>query len=612
MKRDYVIVEGKNYEEVLKSGLSDLKLKKDEVEIEVLKEQKSSLFKKSYIQLRLTVKQDKEELELIKKAQDINVEIEETVFKSDKLFYISYLLDGVYITINQLNKKDNNENLTIEILEYLDKKSVQEVNTEEIKRIVREKDGNPTKIAPQQEEVTIDGEALVEVSKDKLQAYITITEADGGKVITLNDAMEKLYQYNIKHGVDYDKLKNIIGNNILNEKVLIAEGKKAIDGKDGSLIYHFDMTKKHQPQILEDGSVDFKQLDLITNVHKGDILIEIQSPIEGTEGVNVLGEKIPPQKGKAPKILIGKNIIESKDGLKLYANLDGQVFYRDGKIEVNQVYEIPGDVDNSTGNIKFNGKVVVRGSVKSGFVVDAQGDIEVNGVVEGATLIARDNIILNRGVQGNNQAYLQCDGDLIAKYIENTRIKVSGNIQADCIMHSIVVSKGNVIVSGRRGLVVGGQVKVAEEIVAKIIGSNMGTSTIIEVGIDPDEKQRYDSIKKEITKIEENLSNLKKTIELLNKANKSSKLQENKEEILVKSLKTYEYLKDKYENLLNELNTLEIKMQNLSKGKIHVSNKLYPGVKVAIQNAVRHIHEEIPICTLYKKEGEIVIGPYEK
>lgn len=84
----------------------------------------------------------------------------------------------------------------------------------------------------------------------------------------------------------------------------------------------------------------------------------------------------------------GKNTEISEDGQNLIAAINGQINYIDGKVNVFQNYEVPANVDNSTGNINFIGNVIVRGSVLSGFVIQAGGNVEVGGVVEGATIIA--------------------------------------------------------------------------------------------------------------------------------------------------------------------------------------------------------------------------------
>ena len=44
---------------------------------------------------------------------------------------------------------------------------------------------------------------------------------------------------------------------------------------------------------------------------------------------------------------------------------------KDNKISVMALYEIPGDVNLSTGNLDFIGTIIVRGDVKDGFKVFA-------------------------------------------------------------------------------------------------------------------------------------------------------------------------------------------------------------------------------------------------
>ena len=52
-----------------------------------------------------------------------------------------------------------------------------------------------------------------------------------------------------------------------------------------------------------------------------------------------------------------------------------------GKVTVETVLVIPGDVNASTGNVNGLGTVIIKGNVEDGFEVSAQGNIEVNGFV---------------------------------------------------------------------------------------------------------------------------------------------------------------------------------------------------------------------------------------
>ena len=612
MSDRHIVIEGDTYEDALKIGLTKLNLLEDEVEIKILEEKRGSIFRRSYIKLSLIPKIKKADKYLFEETKNLNneVEIQENLSKMSS-FNIDYLADGVYATLSKNSSKKPEDKIN-DIVNYLEKKSVTEYDINIINKCIKEGITIPFKIAPYQKEILIDGEILVEVSKDKLQAYLIISKAMGGKDVTIDDIKIKLKEENIVYGIDERKIINMLQNGLFDEKILIASGKKPQDGENGRIKHHFQQIEKHKPKILKDGTVDFKDLSLISNVKKGQLLIELIPPTEGVLGTDVFGNEIPNNKGKVVQIIKGKNVVDNEEKTKVYAAVDGQVILKDGKIEVSKVYEVLSDVDTSTGNIKFNGKVLIKGNVKSGFSVEADEDIEVNGVVEGSTLIAKGNIYLNRGIQGNNQAYLECNGDLTAKYIENSTVKVLGNVEADVILHSNVVAGLKVTLNGKRSLVAGGNIKCGEEIRAKTIGSHMGTATNLEVGINPDERTKHEEINNEIDEIEKNLNNLEKTIQLLNKMKDKSNLSKDKTDILMKSLKTKKHLQNKKIILLQEKETLEFKIQNLSKGKVHVSDIMYPGTKITILNTVRHIYDEVSNCTLYRKEGDIVIGPYEK
>lgn len=614
MGNQFLIVEGENYDEALEKALLQLKLTKEEVAVEVLEEKKGFLFKKGYIKLKLI--QNEEET--------TTLDLEETVEQQEALDYLNglksveiearpyqlfYEQDGVYLVVNDTQQSDRD--LINAILEYMKKKQVKNYELVKITLAVQQK-RERCKIGPPQEERFIDSSAKVNISRDKMEASIWVSPAEGGKEFTHNTLREVLTSNQVVYGINEALLDRIVAQKGTDDYVPIAKGKAPINGIDGKAIYLFDTEKSFKPNLLEDGTVDFKQLNIIKNVNRGELLVEIIPPTDGVPGTDVSGNQIAPKQGKAVKIKKGKNTVESEDGLKLYTTVDGQIIVEDGKISVSEVYQIRGDVDNSTGNVQFNGTVIVNGNVKSGFRIQAEGNIEVHGVVEGATLISKGNIILSRGIQGNNQALLECEGNLVVKYVENAKIKCRGNIQADFILHSEVVTKGKILLNGKKGLVAGGDIRAGEEIRAKTIGSHMGTATRLEVGVDPEERSKHEEIKSSLADIDKNSRNLKKTIDLLKRASQVGQIPKNKEEILIKSIKTLEFLKEKEVRLRQQLQEIDERIASLSKGKIHVSHTVYPGVKVVILNATRFIYDELSNCTLYRKEGEITIGPYEK
>lgn len=611
MSQNYVILEGKDLNTLIDEGLNRLKKDKDQVEIEVLEKGKSLM--------GVSIRDYKIKMSL---KQPINEEIDmsKEIAKSEKLldlissepynkdyFMLKFLDDGVYLVILDWDIFYSN---TRQVLDVIRKKKITDIDIKAIEEALNSTEKKEFKIAPKQEEILFDAELKIDISKDDLYAFITLIPPDGGKEMEIDSALEEISKQ-IKYGLDINLVRKLISERHYNNKTLVATGEVAIDGEDGYIKYLFSDKTNTTPRMLEDGSVDFRNLDIIHNVRMGDILAELIHPTSGKQGTTVRGELIKCKNGKEAIFRYGKNVKVSEDGNKLIAEKDGQVRLEDGKVVVNEVLEVKENVDNSTGNIKFNGTIKIRGNVITGFKVDSDGDVEIEGVVEGAEITSLGNIFLKRGIQGYNKGKLISKGSIVAKYIENSYLEADSDIIADAIMHSEVSSKGNIKVSGRKGLIVGGTCKAAIEIAAKTIGSTMATATILEVGAVPGQRANQEAIKSKIDETESNIEKLNKTITLFNRLSKNGELTEEKEDMLNKTIRTRNILNQNLDNLKKELAYIGMQIELLSRGRVKAENVIYPGVKIIIGNSTMFVRDEIKHCTIYREDNEIKIGPYE-
>ncbi len=461
------------------------------------------------------------------------------------------------------------------------------------------------------EEEIIDCIYELEVSKDKMEAYINILPAKGGKEADLGDIFKEINSYGINYGLNNSTIENIINNKIYNKRILIAKGTAPINGKDAFLEYHFDISTKSKVSILEDGKVDFRELSLIKNVIEDELLLTMTPHTEGISGYNVYGDELPAKDGKKINLPKGKNVKETEDGLRLLSAIKGEVKIIDNKVHVLPVYEVPANVDNSTGNIRFFGRVVVKANVLTGFVIEADEDVEVYGVVEGAKIISGGNIILHRGMQGMNKGELHCEGDLIARFIENSTIFAKGNIESEAIMHSTIYCGKKLELKGRKGLLVGGEIRACEEIKAKVVGSPMATTTKIEVGTSPEIRAKYEKIKSEIEQTADNHRKLSQAVNLLTKLSRKTELAEDKKELLNKSIIMKLKTKDKLDKLKREVVELETYIEEISNGKVKVQEIVYPGTKITIGSSSLYIKDQVQNSTFYRFGGEIKIAPYK-
>lgn len=446
-------------------------------------------------------------------------------------------------------------------------------------------------------------------SLDGLKAFMMLLKSEDKDILSEAKLYDCLAREGIVSGIKSDVIRGILNNPVYGEDILIAEGIEPVNGEDGSITYHFDINRESKPNILEDGSVDFRNLDIIENVSKGKILCTITPAAKGTPGKNIEGKILKAIDGKTKKIPKGKNVDITEDGLSLIASIDGQVMFLDGKISVFATYEVPADVDNSTGNIKFVGNVLVRGNVLSGFEIDAGGFVEVWGVVEGAVIKAGADIILRRGMHGLDKGILISGGDIISGYIEHGTAYADNDIKADAIMHSQIRCYNRIELSGRKGLLVGGTAKAGKEVIAKVIGSPMSTVTEIEVGLDPGLKEQYKNLKEELQSLQNDLKKASQVISLLQKMQIAGPLQDDKSEMLGKSIRTRIFLNSRINDVKKEISDIELKMQEEAKGTVTSHSIIYPGTNVTIGSAVLNVKNPLHYCTLYKDNADVRVGP---
>lgn len=537
---------------------------------------------------------------------------EEIADNLDGFFSVDFRNNGVFLRV--LPHKGSGSKIMFEdIKAYIMDNNIENVDLytlrKKIERINREEE---IRIAEPQKKHSRDAKLEINISKDNMKVYaVVIPPVGDGKWLMYEDLLSKLTEKGIVYGLKNGVLDNLATNKNHNENVLVAEGDYPIHGKDAEIKFYFYKDKKILPSIRENGRADFKNLNLIENVNKGQLLAVKIPPEPGKEGKNIFGEPVESKDGRDINIPAGKNVEVSEDGLSCCASEDGQVLFVGNKINVFPVFEVQGDVGTSTGNIDFLGSVIVRGNVREGFKIRAEGDVEVYGAVEGAEIISNSNVILHKGIQGRNKGLINARGDIAVKYVENSQIIAGNNIiVGGAIMHSNVTAGDKVEVSGRKGLIVGGTVRAGDDIIAKIIGSSLATSTVLEVGVDPILKQNYLKEKEKKINIEIDYKRTKQAIDLLHKMDRANRLPASKKVTLNKLYNTLKHLEEQLKQIDNYVELMEKEILKIDKGRIKVLDKIYPGVKIIIGNSVMKVKDELENVILYKSDEQIKIGSY--
>lgn len=340
-------------------------------------------------------------------------------------------------------------------------------------------------------EVNRDASATVTVSEDKMQALITIDPPLGsGKPIALGQVQALLGQAGVLAGIQNKAIEQVLLQ--ANEKrqrvnnAIVAQGTPPTIGRDASIAWYVNPKLLRDRFIInEDGSVDFYNQNNILTVTEGDRLLTIHPAREGRNGVNVLGEVLPGKSGKPIAIQLGPNIVTRKEDTEWYAACTGLYRLHHNILEVQPMFFVKGDVDFSIGNIDFNGDVIIAGNVLDGFEVRAQGCISVIGTVEAAILEAGKCIEVKNGIFGKEKGKISAGNDVVSFFLQNADVSAGRDvIIGNQILNSRVYARRNVEVRCGKGILVGGLTVAGFGIKAKIIGSDYGVRTILEVGSD--------------------------------------------------------------------------------------------------------------------------------
>lgn len=449
----------------------------------------------------------------------------------------------------------------------------------------------------------------VELSRDKMLGVIWFTPpAEDGKVLSLEEIKLAIANKGIVKGINEDLLATLTQSKKYNYKYIIAQGELATNGVDGELTFHFDRQRliHFVPKQNEDGTVDFKDLGTVFNVKKGDVLVTKTFPTEGVNGYNVLGGVIRARKGKDVRLPKGKNT-ELLDDKTLVSAVDGKLEYDGHNVYINTVYTVPGDVDSSTGNIKFVGSVVVKGSVHAGFTIEAEGSVEVQGPVEDATIIAGGDIFLTYGIQGNEKGKIISGGNVITKFIQNAHVEAKGDIITEAIIHATATAGNSIRVEMGKGSIVGGSVAATNMITAKSIGSPMGATTAVQIGVPPELYQEHRQMADELKLKQENLAKIEQSVNFLVSKAKENALDLNKKVMLSKLSLSREPLQEEINALKHKFRLLSERLSGAQDGVIRVSDAIYPGVKVTLGSIVKYIDDTRYGISIRKLDGDLSI-----
>ncbi len=441
----------------------------------------------------------------------------------------------------------------------------------------------------------------VQVSSNGLEATLTFKIPDGKNDVpsfTAAQLLGFLNNANVTFGIDQDMLARLADSPIYGRPVKVAEGNAQVQGTPGYFEYTFETKFNRTPTIRPDGTADYMSIKTIETVEAGDVIAIYHPAVQGSRGMSVRGQILEPKPVRDLPPLIGRGFDRSRDNLTYTAKISGKIEVNQGKINISPVHELKGDVGIETGNIKFNGDVIIHGGVKDGAIINAAGNVIIDGLIEECSIHAGKDLFLLSGVKGNEKTVISCGGSITAQFVEYAVVTCEGNITADYFFKSKISCDGRIDLNGNNASIIGGAVSAVQGIQVNDIGNAFGTITNISVGVDLERTAEFEMLAKKIEAINSNVMKIKKGIEEFDRIGQERGINYKEDPRRMQLLRVR--IRDEA-IVLEETKRLTKMKEVIVSGKdasIRVLRRLYAGVNVSVDDhhaAINDTHERVEI-----------------
>ncbi|MGN0368027.1 MAG: DUF342 domain-containing protein [Wujia sp.] len=441
----------------------------------------------------------------------------------------------------------------------------------------------------------------VTVTEDEMEAYLEVIgdASDMDKIAVV----KALHDKGICYGVDYEMIDRVVKGDCPRKPILIASGQRRVHGKDGWYEYFFRTDFSGIPKELENGNLDYRDIEWFETVDKGQTLAVYHKSEKGEAGITITGKVLPAKHGREQGLLVGRGFNRLPDGKTYIASTHGIVTLNENRLTVSELL-ILNEVNLTNGNIDYDGNILIEGNVSGGAVIKASKDIIVKGFVEAAHITAGGSVILQKGMNGSGEGTIRAAKDVIGCFFEATDVYAGGNIQGDYFFKSILYANGIIHSVGKKGVIAGGVACAQKGIKAIGLGNPAGLLTHVMLG-------NIDKVKEKEEKLDETIKVVNQ--ELFTLQNAHNEYQRKYAPEIRNAMKIYLkiesaiYTKEKQlEMLLREKKSMQEELNLSDSATAVVTGTLYEGVIVEI-DGIRWQSKNLMGVTLRRVDNRIAV-----
>lgn len=397
-------------------------------------------------------------------------------------------------------------------------------------------------------------------------------------------------------------------------RAIVARATPPQHGKDGYVEWLVETPAAQAEQAAEcavpaaGGRQNYYERCSYITVKAGDVVGKVHLPTPGQDGRDVMGLAIRAKAGKEYELQIDESLMRDASG-KLIVQWDGVLAREPNKARVLRVLEVSGYVDFSTGNIDFHGDVIIGKGVRDLFTVKATGNVEVQGLIEAATIFAGNDLIAHGGFAGRERGVARCGGTIQAKYLDNVQGEVLRDLKIEReIINCDLTVHGNL--AAVHGAVIGGRVTVTGTAHVGMLGSAAAVPTELVLGsvprLEPLCQRLREFVDKLSTRLDQLLADQAQLTNLVGKKRATAADKERQTELSFE-ISNAQTLLGKARPTLAKLEERIAQQRTVD---VTVERKLFPGVVLAVGDDRYRISKEVrgPMRITRDERGDIVVS----
>lgn len=356
------------------------------------------------------------------------------------------------------------------------------------------------------ETLVVSVEPLFRVTIDKMKATLAVhPPLPEGRSLVGEDLDQLLHEAGIVHGLDPEKIaaaKDYVRQGLQEfHAIVVASGQACGPSQDAFLEFLIEIGPI-AGKLLKDGSIDFRERRVMVPVSEEEVLAMKIPASPGSAGVNVFGETIEAQAGKDIVVKTSGDVVFDPETNQVRATAGGVLsVVRGSVINVSSRKKIEGDIDFATGNVESKNCLVIKGSVQPGFLVKADGDIEIGGTVSSATVESLANVVIKSGVTGQ-KTRISADGDVDILFIEQGRIDCGGTCVVRKQAYYSTIHAGGDIRCRKDSTVVGSEMVAAGSMSFGDVGSEKANPLLLAAGVIPERLDIYREMTRNLSEMQ--------------------------------------------------------------------------------------------------------------